>query len=154
MAQEFYVTINCSTQGKLKPEGAPKPHQEKIAGSYFKLTGATDFGPEFRTPARCKYDPIVFHKELGAASPQLFAAFANHEVLTTVLFEFIRTRPDGGGEVVFQTIKLTRAFVASIEQRTISDSPRDRWLEEVSLVFEAIEMENKLAKTMGQDGVR
>ena len=160
MAHEFYVSITGASQGKMKGEGAPKPHEEKIAGLYFKLKGKANFAVEAHPGgARVRhlnavghgYEPIVFRKESGAASPQLLSAVANNEMLSTVLFEFIRTRPDGGGEVVFQTIKLTKAFIVRLAQGTFTNNGDARLWEEVGLTFEKIEIENKLAKTMGED---
>jgi type VI secretion system secreted protein Hcp len=149
VANEFYVSITGSKQGKFKPEGAPKPYQEKIAGTDFNQTVAVprDFNTGQPTGKR-QYSPIVFKKNWGAASAQLFQALVKNEMLTSVLFEFIHRRPDGG-EAVYQTIKLTNAFVQYIHRFTPGD--HQSGLEEVGLIFGKFEVEDKEAKTMAED---
>jgi type VI secretion system Hcp family effector len=76
------------------------------------------------------------------------------EVLKSVLFEFVRTNAEGAEEV-FHTIRLTNASVSEIAQHiafepTGADVPE---LEDVSLTFQKIEVENKPGKTMAEDSV-
>jgi type VI secretion system Hcp family effector len=94
-------------------------------------------------------------KTWGAASPQLFQAAVTNEVLDSVLFEFVETTPEGK-EAVFQTLKLTNAFVASIKQ-DVKSAPGGHELqdlEEVAIVFQSIEMENLNGKTVAVDNWR
>jgi hypothetical protein len=54
-------------------------------------------------------------KPWGAASPHLFTALLNDEVLTSVRFEFVRPI-DAGEEEPLRTIQLKNARVVAIEQ--------------------------------------
>lgn len=92
----------------------------------------------------------------GAASPQLFQALTTNEVLKTVLFEFVATNSNGEEEVV-DTIKLTNATVSRMRRHLDADPEQpsavhDRHaLDEVSLTYTKIELENLPGKTMAVD---
>jgi type VI secretion system secreted protein Hcp len=149
MADRFYVSISGDTQGKFKGEGTPKPYEEKIAGLYYKFGGWTTRGAHGAATGKRQYEPIVFRKELGASSPQLFCALAANESLS-VLFEFIRVRPDGG-EAVFYTVKLTKAHIATLVRCIDPQTNGATNIEEVALTFDKIEEENKQARTIAAD---
>jgi type VI secretion system secreted protein Hcp len=156
MAFEFYVSIDGVKQGKFKGESVAKGQTDKILGLAFdyellsprdQLTG--------HAVGKRQHKPIKFTKAWGAASPQIFQAVVTQEVLKTVLFEFIRTSKDGQ-EVVFYSIKLTNASISQLHQyKRLSSTQGDQFdtqeLEDVSLTFAQIEVENKLTKTMASD---
>lgn len=162
MAYEFYVTIEGQKQGKFKGESVREKHKDKIAGLKFgyELKSPRDIASGQASGKRQHY-PVVFTKEWGAASPQLFQACATNEALKNVLFEFIITNSQGQEEI-YHTIKLTNAHVANIKQYTgsgeasassakhTSDTDTHE-LEEVALTFQKIEVENKPGKTTAMD---
>jgi type VI secretion system secreted protein Hcp len=154
MAYEFYVTIEGTQQGQLKGESAREAHHDKMAGLSFRYTvGSPRESATGMATGKRQHQPITFVKEWGAASPQLFTAAITNESLKSVLFEFVKTDQRSGEEVVFHTIKLTNAFVTTIEQY-IDPGPESHdtlALEKLSLSFQRIEIANLEGKTSAID---
>jgi type VI secretion system Hcp family effector len=71
-----------------------------------------------------------------------------------VLIEFVRTHANGE-EYVYHTIKLTNAIIIGIKQYTKLDNSSLRIdtheVEEITLTFQKIEIENKNGKTSATD---
>lgn len=118
MAFEAYGTVKGKTQGDFKGESPREAHNKKFAVLRFEWgvsspkdqkTGASS--------GRRTHSPFVFHKELGASTPQFFQALTTNEMITEALFEFTRTTPEGVEEI-YMTVKLTDAQVASIKYST------------------------------------
>ena len=156
MAYEFYVSIEGTKQGKFKGESPREVHRDKIAGLGFshEITSPRDAATGQASGKR-QHSPVTFAKEWGPASPQLFQALTTNEVLKSVLFEFVGTNQNGEEEVV-DTIKLTNATVSRMRRHLDVDAAggaaHDRHaLDEVSLNYTRIELENKLGKTMAVD---
>jgi|SRR5208282_614605 len=114
MTQHFNVTIQGAVQGIFKGQGAGR-EKDKIAGVAltYGLAVPKDPASGFRTGKR-QPKAVVFTKEWGAASPQLFQAAATNEVLTSVLFEFVTTNTYGKEEIDY-TIELTNATISGFE---------------------------------------
>jgi len=158
----FYVTIDGTRQGRLKGESAAPAHAGQLPGLRFtyNVTSPRDTIRDTAiglAPAARQQSTIVFTKEWGAASPQLFSAAVTNEVLKSVVFEFVKSN-GAGQEYVFQTIRLMNASVTAIRMVVGplgADGP-DRPYEEVSLTFQSITIENADGKTVGMDsrGVR
>ena len=154
MAEGFFVTIVGRKQGKFKPEGAGAAGKIKGLAFHYEVASPRD-AASGQASGKRQHSPVSFVKTWGAASPQLFQAAVTNEVLDSVLFEFVETTPEGK-EAVFQTVKLTNAFVASIKQdaKAAPGGHELQDLEEVSIVFQSIEMENLTGKTAAADDWR
>jgi type VI secretion system secreted protein Hcp len=165
MAYEFFVTIEGAKQGKFKgethglgngAEGAGSKAADKIAGVRFLAeTISPRDAATGQASGKRQHKPITITKEWGAASPQLFQALVDNEVLKSVLFEFVKTNAQGK-EFVYHTIKLTNATVSDIKSYLdLTDTTGDPYdaheLEDVSFTFQKIEIENKEAKTSASD---
>lgn len=154
-AYEFYVTIDGTKQGKFKGENATGANRDKLVGLAidYALQSPRDLATGMASGKR-QHKPVCFVKELGAASPQLFQAITQNEVLKTVLFEFVRPGAEGTADI-FHTIKLTNATVSSLKDYTgvaPGRGPQDaRTLEEACFTFQKIEIENKTGKTTAAD---
>ena len=157
MAYEAYISIEGTKQGKFKGESKVAAHKDKIVGLAFEYEVISPHDPAngMATGKRI-HKPIMFTKEWGAASPQIFQALFTNEGLKTVLFEFFRMSPEGK-ETIFTTIKLTTAHFVSINAHKALSGPKSNEpiqtheLEVVSLVFHKIEIDNVIAKTMAAD---
>lgn len=154
MAYEFYVTIEAAKQGRLTGEIPRTVHKGKLAGIGFRyeVTSPRDAGSG-AAAGRRQHGAVTFTKEWGPASPQLFTALVTDEVITSALFEFVRTN-DVGVEYVFHTIRLTDAWITGIHQYVAAqeDAELDNAeLEDVALTFRGIEIENLDAKTAASD---
>jgi type VI secretion system secreted protein Hcp len=168
MAYEFYISIEGQKQGKFKGESgrrAPSGEgtdngrglgRDKIAGVRFvsEASSPRDVATGQASGKRT-HKPILITKEWGAASPQLFQALVTNENLKSVLFEFVKTNAQGEEEI-YHTIKLTNAAVSNIKSYLdLTDTTGDPYdaheLEDVSFVFQKIEMENKEGKTQAVD---
>lgn len=144
---EFTVAIEGAKQGRFKGEGSGDALKEKLIGLAFEYEIKTPRDPATgAATGKRQHQPIVFTKEWGAASPQLFQAAATNESLKSVVFEFYPAAPGGASEP-FYTIRLTNAAVSSIRQHTLDG----RYVEEISLTFAKIEVEHKPSKTTGSD---
>jgi type VI secretion system Hcp family effector len=80
-----------------------------------------------------------------------------NELLRSVVIEFVRTNRNGE-EYVFQIIRLTNATIASIRQYANVPNPGEplaatgtHELEDISFVFQKIEIINNDGKTMAMD---
>jgi type VI secretion system secreted protein Hcp len=153
MAYPFYISIDGQKQGKFTGDTNRK---NKIAGvRFFSETVSPRDAATGQASGKRIHKPILFTKEWDAASPQLFQALVANEVLKSVLFEFIRTAPDGREEVHFK-VKLTNASIASMKSYLdLTDRSGDPYdaheLEDVELTFQKIELENVGGKTSAVD---
>jgi len=149
---EFTVAIEGAKQGKFKGEGTHEGSRDKIIGLGFEyeIKSPRDAATGTATGKRVHL-PMVIMKEWGAASPQIFQAAVTNETLKSVVLEFFQSgegaRGSGASEV-FYTIRLTNASIAGVKQSMQQDG---RYVEEVSLVFQKIEVEHKGSKTTSSD---
>ena len=155
MAQKFYATIKAATQGTLKGQGTGRD-KSKIEGVGFSYGVESPRDPASGLPrGKRQHKPVVFTKEWGAASPQLYQATATNEVLQSVLFEFISTNALGKEEVDY-TVELTNATIAEFKGSVhlgekagpIVDS---RELEIIKLVFQKITITSVAGATSTTD---
>ena|SRR5271170_7018775 len=155
MAHEFYATIKARVQGTLKGQGTGR-EKDKIPGVAFSYGVVSPRDPASGLPTgRRRHIPIVFTKEWGAASPQLFQALVTNETLTSVLFEFMTTDALGKEEVDY-TIELTNATISGFEGTLhigekagpIVDS---RKLEAITLEFQKITVTSVTGGTTAVD---
>jgi type VI secretion system secreted protein Hcp len=154
MAYEFYITIEGVKQGKFKGESTKEKWKDKTAGIGFsyEVKAPTDT-VSGRATGKRQHLPIQIIKQWGASSPQIFQALITHEILKTVLFEFVKSNANGKEEV-YHIIRLTNAMVinyhpyingiAAPGKNDVTD------LEAVSFVFQKIEIKNK-SGTMATD---
>jgi type VI secretion system secreted protein Hcp len=163
VAYEFYVSIKGTKQGAFKGSANSARRDKESALGAGKIAGVR-FYAETTSPrdaatgqasGKRQHKPITITKEWDAASPQLFQALVTNEVLTSVLFEFLKTNPSGQ-EYVHYTVKLTNAAVASVKSYLdLTDTSGDPYdaheLEDVAFTFEKIEIENKDGKTLAID---
>jgi type VI secretion system secreted protein Hcp len=159
MAFEFYVSITGKKQGKFKGESTGvgrRTTRDRIPGVRFELETSSPRDAATGLPTgKRQHKPVVITKEWGAASPQLYQALVTNEVLSAVLFEFLKTDPNGK-EVVYYTIKLTDAAVSDIRSYldlTGKGASRydGRELEDVSFTFRKIEIDDLESKTSASD---
>ncbi len=156
-ARPFFVTIVTQGGTRLSEETVRGGQQGKIEGIKFlyQVGSPRDLATGQATGRR-QHSPITFTKEWGAASPQLVQAAVTNEVLRSVTFEFVKTNPTGK-EIIYETITLTNATVASIKRYiatpTGSEQPDPRALEDVSLTFQKIEIKNTVAGTASMDNL-
>jgi type VI secretion system secreted protein Hcp len=134
----IFVAAKSSRLGAIKSEGTGKTSKDQFA--------ALSLDYELRTPrdastgqasGKRQHSPVSIVKEWGAASPQLFQALVNNEVLETVDIDCYGV-VEGGKNGLVHKLKLTNAFVCSIQQRRGGDVG-DRDLETVAFTFQQIE---------------
>ena len=155
MAYEFYVSIQGKKQGKFKGESSGigrRTTKDRIPGVRFSLEVVLPRDPASGLPTgKRQHKPIVFTGEWGASSPQLFQALVTNEVLSTVLFEFVKTDL-AGKQFVHSTIKLTDASISDLRSYLdLTDAHDARELEDVSLTYRRIEIEDVETKTTASD---
>lgn len=153
MAYEFYVTVVGARQGAFKGESGQPAHADALAGVGFSYEVAVsgDAGANVRRGRR-QHGVVTFTKPWGAASPQLFSALVAGEVLSSALFEFVR-RDEQGQDQVFQTVLLSNAQVVRLHRHIDldADGSAARELEDVTLTFQKIAIEDIVGKTVAVD---
>lgn len=155
MANEFYVTIKGATQGTLKGQSGGRKNDE-IPGVAFSygIESALDAATGLPTGKR-QHKPVVFTKEWGVASPQLYQAAATNEVLTSVHFEFVAANAAGLVGTNF-IIELTNASISGFKgsvHRGEKNSPviDTRELERITLEFQKITITSLTGGTTATD---
>src|SRR5262245_49473173 len=150
MVTAFYVSIVGRKQGKFHGEGtASGQFADKIRGlAFHSEVAAPRDSATGQASGKRQYSPVTFVKEWGASSPQFLKAAVENEILNSALFEFVAV-DKSGQETIYQTVKLTNATVASIKQdvKASADGQGLQDLEEISIAFQSIEMNNNDAKT-------
>lgn len=158
MANEFYVRVEGSRQGVFKGETAREKHKGKIPGIsfHYNVTSPRDVASG-QASGRHRHGPVTMLKRWGPATPQLFQALVTNETLTSVVFEFLKTGPDGE-ERIYHVVRLTNASVSEIDQFTADETPDPDQdapeLERISFTFQRIEIENTAGKTIATDEAR
>ncbi|HEY6306729.1 MAG TPA: type VI secretion system tube protein TssD [Candidatus Angelobacter sp.] len=151
-AVNAYIRIEGNKQGPFKGEGTRKGNNQwiPVVAVSHAIESPRDANTGLATGKRM-HKPITITKEVDAASPQFFRALTDHEALREVVIEFVHAGPQGKEEV-YQTVTLTDAVVSSIHKVTGAHPGRNTHeLEEVSLVFQKIEVSNKAGKKTASD---
>ncbi|MBD1842626.1 type VI secretion system tube protein Hcp [Cyanobacteria bacterium FACHB-63] len=158
MADEFYVSIEGTKQGKFKGESFKEAHKEKIRGLGFSYEVKSPHDTATGQPrGKRQHTPITITKPWGAATPQIFQALVTNEVLKRVVIEFVHTTPEGAEEI-YHRITLSEAAIVQLKQYTQSATTLEQGvldekseLEDVSFSFKRIEMTNLWGKTSATD---
>ena len=153
MAYTAYITIKGQKQGQFAGDGSSKQNKNRILISSFAfdVTSPRDQGTG-QVSGKRQYHPIVIRKSWGEASVQIYAALATNEILTQVLIEFVAVDKEGK-ESVDHSFNLTNAMISEVKELT-ENLPTGNALEEfeeVSFVFQKIEIKDKSGKTFDDD---
>jgi type VI secretion system secreted protein Hcp len=147
------ISIEGTKQGDFN-EGKKKETEIPIIGYSYTVQTPHDQASGMATGKR-QYSPIMIVKNFDNASVQLFQAVTNNEVLKTVII--VLQKPDNGGKFsAFQTIKLTDAVIVKVSQFEGAGAPEKlvpnyMLMEEVSFLFQKIEIQNSNGKTTSTD---
>lgn len=153
-ADNIYVSIKGAKQGQFKGEVLQKGFEGKIAGLKFRyeIVSPRDIATGQPTGKR-QHKPVAITKEWGVASPQLFQALVTNELLPEVVIDFVGVDPRGLPALTHR-IKLSNASISGISHSTESLDKGVRHVEDVSITFQKIELEDVGGKTMGVDSWR
>lgn len=156
---EFYFSIEGSTQGQFKGESRRESRADTwMVGLGFEhaIEAPRDVATG-RASGKRQHGPIRVTKEWGPATPQILQALATHEILPSVVFEFLKT-DESGQEYVYYTIRLTNAVVLGVSQRTGTENTNtsarsqvrfdNMELETIELGYQRIEWESADGSTM------
>lgn len=140
MGIRIYASYKSRTLGELKGELHTPGRSNWSPVASFSLNSVVPLDlPNGRSARRRTHAPIVITKEHGAATPQLLAAYWNHEVFDEVQFE-IAGRPDTGKQGVAQKITLTNAVITHARVHVVRASS-GRGISEFAFQFERIQTE-------------
>ncbi len=157
-ADDGYVTIEGTKQGKLKGEGLVPKYADKTQVLSAELGFSQSVTPPVAraglptvaAPSRI-HEPLTMTFRIAPNTPQLFQAAVTNETLKSVLYEIIGKTVEGEQEVT-NTIRLTNARIASI--RLFDRNGPEVGLEHlvtVAFAYQKIEIENKQAKVMAAE---
>jgi type VI secretion system secreted protein Hcp len=116
MAHQAFMTIKGQKQGQFK--GQPIPHKDgdkwiEILAFQMGVQSPRDAASGLPSGKR-QHQPLTITKERGAATPQIWQALWNNEILQSVELHFVRSGGTGQ-EAVYQTIHLTNATISHFE---------------------------------------
>lgn len=140
------VSITAQKQGVLPGSGRSTVCEQKIEALSFSFGSVSPRDPATgMATGRRQNKPVRIRKEWSVASPQIFQAFVGNEALPTVTFDFYVPDPATGKILLDHTIRLTNAFVTSIdhssEVRLPTGQPSNELaIETVEFVFQQIEL--------------
>jgi type VI secretion system secreted protein Hcp len=167
MPTPAYVTITGETQGDITAGAFTADsvgnvyqlgHEDEILVQEIKHEVITPTDPQSGQPSGPRvHKPLTFSSSLNKATPLMYQALANGEMLPTVEFKWYRTSMAGKQEHFFTT-KLLDATIVRIN--TVLPHAQDKKNEnytqliEVSLAYRMIIWEHGIAGTMGSDDWR
>lgn len=132
-AGQFTLVIEGSKQGRFKGEGTRENNRDVIVGVNYDVLLRQEV-PKGGT-AR---DPVLLTKVVGAASPQIYAAYEAGETLKSVTMELYQNAGGSSVEAVYW-MKLSGARIVSIRQFVDSGV----FYEQLGLTFESAEVEHR-----------
>jgi len=154
-----YVTIQGEKTGQFKGNGISEGNEGKIECIGFRYSVTVPHDAESgKSSGKAQHSPFVIIKNVDYSSPQLLQSSYNNEVLKTVTIEFSKKSSNGSASV-FYRITLTNATISLISQyggTASSDNNgtlvnNTNLVEEVSLNFQKIEVENIVGNTSAVD---
>jgi len=149
----IFFTVEGTRQGLFKGESPREKFKTKIPALAFQSGLSLPIDSTSGRPSgRRRHAPLLITKALGFSSPQFFQAAVTGEIIKKVVIEFYETNPMGS-EVLSYVVTLSNANVVSIKQNTPASKPTTAGpiQEEISLVFQSIEVESKLGRTLASD---
>jgi len=165
MAEPGYLFLEGEKQGKFDCDFT-KGHKTVEGGIPF-----LSFASEVNAPrdiatgqasGRRQFKPVVFTKQLDSTSPMFWQAITQNEMIKKAEFRFFRIQKTGQMELYY-TVTLEKANLSSVkmimateseggqEAKTSVGSGLYAAREEISLHFEKVTWEHKIAKKMATD---
>lgn|SRR5215813_9088843 len=146
------VAARGKKTGALKGESASEKGKDQFAALSLDYELRSPRDPATgQTLRRSQHLPLAIVKEWGAASPQLFQALVNNEVLESVDIDCYGVL-EGGKTGLVHKLKLTNASVSSIQQRGGGDAG-GRNLETVAFTFQKIEHLSPAGMVLASDSL-
>jgi type VI secretion system secreted protein Hcp len=170
MAYEYYISIQGTKQGQV------------VSRKFLKWIPVLSFNMAVTSPrdaatgqasGKRQHKPIVVGLPWDNASPKLFSAMVNNEVLDPVVINIQPGGSTGSGKQNYQWIKLHNALISDISTHTVNHTQvqdvtltyedvqmgtghhttsTDSWeLEQVALTFQKITVSNSLGKAAFAD---
>ncbi|HEV3312381.1 MAG TPA: type VI secretion system tube protein TssD [Chloroflexota bacterium] len=154
-ATQISMSVLATTQGQLKGDGAHTKLMTVFASAFDvslpfdPSTGQVEGGKQFA--------PLTVTKPVGPGSPQLLTAASRQEVLKQVQITFFKSDPRGSTRSYYR-ITLTNATIVAVKQY-VSDTEAQHFvafkglklLEDVSFVFQQVEIEDLDGSTVYDD---
>jgi type VI secretion system secreted protein Hcp len=160
-ADTIYYSLESTTERGIKFA----PETSRYAGKY----EAHDFKYTFRSPrdvasglasGKRQHGPVKLTRKVAESSPQWFAALATNDTIKSITIDFLRPDPRGT-DVVAYSFRLTNVQVSEINQfygsgiekpgAQAAASRGDSLYEEISLVFQKIEVTSPASKSSAMD---
>jgi len=163
-ATRVYATIDGITLGQLKGDVVRKGLEGKTEVlSYEYSLKAPTVASTARATKR-EHGSVRITKVMGPASPQLFQALINNELLKSVVIDFVNVSTTTGQEFLASQVRLSNARVVSIDQVTeggesTATSAKHavtegaRILEVIAFSFDKIEITSHEGKTSATDSM-
>ncbi len=148
----YYFSVKGARQGQFKGIQNFRGSNDWMVGSRFtmQVRVPTDAATG-RSTGRRRYQPLTISKQWSAASPQFLQALTTGETLTVVILEFIR-KSSTGDESLWQRIKLTSAAIIDMNRSAdFAALDQMRELEEITLAWQKITVEDVIGGTSFTD---
>jgi type VI secretion system secreted protein Hcp len=148
----YYFSVKGARQGQFKGIQNFRGSNDWMVGSRFtmQVRVPTDAATG-RSTGRRRYQPLTISKQWSAASPQFLQALTTGETLTVVILEFIR-KSSTGDESLWQRIRLTSAAIIDMNRSAdFAALDQMRELEEITLAWQKITVEDVIGGTSFTD---
>lgn len=153
LAHEIVGTMQVegTKQGMIPGRPGTGAGNNRLNLTSFKMGSEAPLDPRSSPVKGAKtHHLIVVTKEIDEASPKLFQAFNENEVLKSVVIRLTKKTPDGK-QMVARTVTLTDVLISKIRQAGPDLSPLH--LEELSYAYRLILIENADGSTSTTDDV-
>lgn len=108
-AMDSCIFIEGAAQGVIIGDGnSSRCSQEIIGHEFHHLVG-------FDPASGLQHHEVIFTKDVDQSTVNLWTAFDNGELLTTVRFRFYRPDPQGGTDQQYFTVTLSQGKIEAIE---------------------------------------
>ena len=151
-----YLWLKGQKQGNINGEVTQKGRENSIEVEYFqsKIVSPRDAASGLPTGKR-QHQPLVIRKPVDKSTPLLLSALVSNENLSEATFKFYKTNATTGSEILFFSVKLENASIAS--HNTYNPQANDAGgsavpaMEELSFTYQKITWTNEQFQTVAQD---
>ncbi len=144
-----FISLEAVKQGKFKGnvQGGQKSEivdfRYSLSQPYDQVSG--------QATGKINHGSLIVTMKNGPSTPQVLQALATNEGFKSVFIEFNRTQPDGTS-FIYYTVKLVNARITRVNQSAYRDEQAANQgglpFDEISFVFQKIEIEQKDGNTM------
>lgn len=149
-AEKYYMKVEGTKQGEFKGSVTRNGSRWIEISSFSYAVKPPLDAATGQASGKRQHKPIVIHKNIDTASPQLLQACTTNEALKEVVFQVTRTGA-GGKEQLYETVTLTNAHIPSAKKIGGKGTKNKNEEEEIEFTFQKIVMTDANGKVTASD---